>query len=87
MRLWARLRQAKACGGCGQLIAKGAPALELAGPGWRVLRCALCAGEAVPEDIAEQPSQAAVIRGQFGNTIQSVKGLAADFKHSQAGER
>lgn len=87
MMIWARLRAAQSCGLCGGEIAKGSPALELAGPGWRKLRCVGCAGEPMPEAIAEQPTTAAVIRGNFGNAIQSVKGLAADFKHKQGNDR
>lgn len=87
MKVWARLRAAQSCGLCGGEIAKGTPALELAGPGWRKLRCVACAGEPAPADVAVQPTTASVIRGQFGQSIASVRGLAKDWKHAQGGDR
>ena len=51
MKAWTRTRSARRCGLCGHAIAIGDPMLtrELPGRNWRSVRCAMCAGELVPE--------------------------------------
>lgn len=90
MRTWYRLRTADVCGRCGEWQAIGSPVLEIGGAGWKVRRCHRCAsqqGESLPAHIAEQPTAAHEMRTNFTDRIASIRGLARDFKHSQAGDR
>jgi hypothetical protein len=69
----------------------GDVAFEIAGSaGWKVRRCHRCAsqqGESLPAHVGEQPTVAHQVRTNFSERIDSMRALARDFKHSQAGER
>lgn len=81
-RQWLLTPLASACGYCGDPIRKGAPVLEIAGPGWRKVRCENCAGEPKPSDIGTGKRLA------FPKSVaKPLADLAADFKLKQAGER
>ena len=86
MKTWMLARITDTCGGCGSVIKVGAPMLVLQGVGWRKSRCAACASEPVPDDIASGPSVGHVIRAEFGDRLASVRGLARDFKRAQGGD-
>jgi hypothetical protein len=91
MKAWYRLRTADVCGRCGDPMRVGDVAFEIGGAaGWKVRRCHRCAsqqGESLPQHIAEQPTVAHEMRTNFSERIDSMRSLARDFKHSQAGER
>lgn len=83
MKRWIRASRSISCGYCPALVKRGAPLFELSGPGWRKVRCAACAGEAVPEVIAE-PSAVYHV-AQFAERIEAMR-AGRDWKHAQAGE-
>jgi len=91
MKAWYRLRTADVCGRCGESMRVGDVAFEIGGSaGWKVRRCHRCAsqqGESLPAHIGEQPTVAHQVRTNFSERIDSMRALARDFKHSQAGER
>lgn len=91
MRAWYRLRTADVCGRCGESMRVGDVAFEIGvAAGWKVRRCHRCAsqqGESLPQHIGEQPTVAHEMRTNFSERIDSMRALARDFKHSQAGER
>lgn len=60
--------------------------LEVAGPGWRLIRCADCAGEPVPAAIDDPLRTRPVIGAQLAVRIEQIRGFARDWKHAQAGE-
>ena len=90
MRAWYRLRTADVCGRCGDPMRVGDVAFEITGSaGWKVRRCHRCAsqqGESLPAHIGEQPTVAHQVRTNFSERIDSMRALARDFKHSQAGD-
>lgn len=83
MRRWTRAQRDMACGRCPALVRRGAPLFELSGPGWRKVRCAACAGEAVPDVIADSGRVYQV--AQFAERIEAMR-AGRDWKHAQAGE-
>ena len=85
MRTWVRARLNIPCGHCPTVIATGEPLLEIRAPGWAKVRCATCAGEPVPASIDDVPA-AQTSRVHFAERIASIRGLAKDFKHAQAGD-
>ena len=90
MKAWYRLRAVQACGRCGESMKVGDVAFEIGGAGWkgrRRHRCARQQGESLPAHIGEQPTVAHQVRTNFSERIDSMRALARDFKHSQAGER
>lgn len=87
MSTWQRARLTTLCGGCGDRIDRGTPTLVIEGPGWRKVRCAACAGEPVPADIDDQPLAQPTIGPRFEARLSSVRAMAADYKHAQAGDR
>ncbi len=91
MKTWYRLRTVDVCGRCGDSMKVGDVVFEITGSaGWKVRRCHRCAsqqGESLPAHIAEQPTAAHEMRTNFADRIASIRGLAKDWKHSQAGEQ
>lgn len=88
MKTWRRIRLAGFCGVCGDLLEKGTPVLELTRLGaWTKFRCAKCAGEPVPDTFDDDPAPVATsIRKQLAERLSSVRALADDWKHAQAGD-
>lgn len=84
MRRWTRAQRDIACGRCPALVRKGAPLYELSGPGWRKVRCEMCAGEPVPEVITEPGAFHQV--AQFAERIEAMR-AGRDWKHAQAGDK
>ena len=91
MNTWYRLRTVDVCGRCGDQMRVGDPVFQITGAaGWKVRRCHRCAsqqGESLPAHVVEQPTVAHQVRTNFSERIDSMRALARDFKHSQAGER
>ena len=57
MKVWIRTRiEGTRCGCCGGEIPVGAPQLVIVD--WRLRRCAVCAGEPAPQDVAALPDTA-----------------------------
>ena len=71
------------CGACDRSIKAGDPLWQISAPTWRKVRCAACAGQAVPDVITEP---GAVSRAsQFAERIEAMR-AGRDWKHAQAGE-
>jgi len=87
VKAWQHATRPASCGGCGAVIPRGTPTLVIAGPGWKKLRCADCAGEPVPADIDGQRTVTTTIGPRFAERLAGVRALAQDFKHAQAGDR
>lgn len=88
MRAWQRTRVETLCGGCSARIGVGAASLVLTQPGWTAIRCAACAGEPVPTalDTDAQATSVPTIGPRVAARIATVRALAQDFKHAQAGD-
>lgn len=88
MRTWTRSSWVGLiCGACGHTMPEGAPRQVVDGAGRRKLRCVLCADEAVPADIPDDPPRAPALPIGAGVPVRHLAGLPLDWSRRRVGDR